>query len=95
MARAVDAGHRARTSRPARGGGWSALPYRSRRRWQDERFIEVLRKVREAALRLPIVVIGLPREWDRVKMVAESVAAVGRLVSQYGLGGGNRAMSRL
>jgi ADP-heptose:LPS heptosyltransferase len=47
-----------------------------KRRWQDEKFIEVLRKVREAAPRLPIVVIGLPHEWDQVKMVAESVAAV-------------------
>ena len=43
-----------------------------KRRWQDAKFIEVLRKVREGAPRLPIVVIGLPREWDRVKIVAES-----------------------
>ncbi len=47
-----------------------------KRRWQDAKFIEVLRKVRGAAPRLPIVVIGLPREWDRVRAVAESAAAV-------------------
>lgn len=43
-----------------------------KRRWQDAKFVEVLRRVRTVAPRLPIVVIGLPREWDRVKAAAES-----------------------
>ncbi len=47
-----------------------------KRRWQDVKFIKVIRKVRAAASRLSIVVIGLPSEWDRVRAVAEATAAV-------------------
>ncbi len=47
-----------------------------KRRWPDEKFVEVLRRVRGIAPRLPIVAIGLPGEWDRVKRSAESVWAL-------------------
>ncbi len=46
-----------------------------KRRWPDERFIEVLTRVRRMGPSLPIIVIGLPSEWDRVRRVAESVKA--------------------
>jgi ADP-heptose:LPS heptosyltransferase len=47
-----------------------------KRRWPDEKFVEVLRGIRGIAPRLPIIAIGLPCEWDRVKRSAESVAAL-------------------
>jgi len=47
-----------------------------KRRWPDEKFVEVLRSIRGIAPRLPIVAIGLPGEWDRVKRSAESVGAL-------------------
>lgn len=45
-----------------------------KRRWPDERFIEVVRSV--AAAQLRIAVIGLPDEWDRVRAVAAAVSGV-------------------
>jgi heptosyltransferase-2 len=47
-----------------------------KRRWPDAKFIEVLQRIRVAAPRLPIVVIGLPAEWDSVTRTAEAVDAV-------------------
>jgi len=47
-----------------------------KRRWPDEKFVEVLLGIRGIARRLPIVAIGLPSEWDRVKRSAESVGAL-------------------
>ena len=47
-----------------------------KRRWPDERFVEVLQRVRARGPRLSIIVIGLPKEWDRVRAVAEKVSAV-------------------
>jgi len=47
-----------------------------KRRWPDEKFVEVLRMVRGIAPQMLIVVIGLPSEWDRVKRSAESVSAL-------------------
>lgn len=47
-----------------------------KRRWPDEKFVEVLLGIRGIAPRLPIVTIGLPSEWDRVKRSAESVGAL-------------------
>lgn len=44
-----------------------------KRRWPDEKFVEVLKRIRAVAPVLPIVVIGLPREWPRVEAVAEAV----------------------
>jgi len=45
------------------------------RRWADENFVEVLRSVREAHPRMPIVVMGLPSEWSSVERVAREVNA--------------------
>jgi ADP-heptose:LPS heptosyltransferase len=45
-----------------------------KRRWPDERFIEVVRAVGGPGLR--IACIGLPREWDRVRAVAAAVSGV-------------------
>jgi len=47
-----------------------------KRRWPDASFIEVLQGIRRIAPRLPIVVIGLPAEWERVKQVAGVVDAL-------------------
>lgn len=47
-----------------------------KRRWADAKFIEVLQRVRGITPRLPIVVIGLPAEWERVSQVAEAVNAL-------------------
>lgn len=46
-----------------------------KRRWTDDNFIHVLRAVRDAHASMPIVVIGLPAEWDSVQRVAASVNA--------------------
>lgn len=46
-----------------------------KRRWADEHFISVLRSVRDAHPALPMVVIGLPAEWESVRRVAESANA--------------------
>jgi ADP-heptose:LPS heptosyltransferase len=47
-----------------------------KRRWPDSKFAEVLRRIREIVPRLPIIMIGLPREWERVKRTAELVRAL-------------------
>ncbi len=47
-----------------------------KRRWPDPKFIEVLRRIRGIAPRLPIIVIGLPAEWERVRQVAKVVDAL-------------------
>jgi ADP-heptose:LPS heptosyltransferase len=47
-----------------------------KRRWPDSKFTQVLQGVREIAPRLPMIVIGLPREWERVRGVAEVVSAL-------------------
>jgi ADP-heptose:LPS heptosyltransferase len=44
-----------------------------KRRWPDNRFIAVLSAVRDAHPGVPIIVIGLPGEWDSVQAVAEAV----------------------
>ncbi len=46
-----------------------------KRRWADDNFIRVLRAVRDAHQSVPIVVIGLPTEWDSVQRVAAAVSA--------------------
>jgi ADP-heptose:LPS heptosyltransferase len=46
-----------------------------KRRWSDEHFIEVLRTVRDVHPALPVVVMGLPAQWDSVRRVAESIGA--------------------
>jgi ADP-heptose:LPS heptosyltransferase len=47
-----------------------------KRRWPDEKFVEVLRRVRRIAPQVSIITIGLPSEWDRVKQSAESIGAL-------------------
>jgi len=44
-----------------------------KRRWQDEKFIDVLKRVRGIAPRMGIGVIGLPSEWKNVERVAGAV----------------------
>lgn len=44
-----------------------------KRRWPDDRFVTVLRVARTAHPDMPIVVIGLPGEWESVKTVAAAV----------------------
>lgn len=46
-----------------------------KRRWADDHFITVLRRVREAHPGLSIVIMGLPAEWESVQRVAASVNA--------------------
>ena len=48
----------------------------AKRRWADANFIEVLRRARIIAPRLPIVIIGLPNESERVEAVAKAVGAL-------------------
>ena len=48
----------------------------AKRRWADANFIEVLRRVRIVAPRLPIITMGLPRESESVGSVAEAVNAL-------------------
>lgn len=47
-----------------------------KRRWPDERFVEVLQRVRARWPTLSIILIGLPKEWDRASTVAARVSAV-------------------
>ncbi len=44
-----------------------------RRRWADDHFVAVLRDVRARWPAIPIVLIGLPAEWQRVLAVATAV----------------------
>lgn len=48
-----------------------------KRRWQDEKFIEVLGRIRAVAPGLAIAVIGLPSEWQSVERVAGAVRGSG------------------
>ncbi len=47
-----------------------------RRRWQDEKFVDVLRRVRAISPRLVIMVIGLPAEWGSVERVASAAGGL-------------------
>lgn len=47
-----------------------------KRRWPDGKFIATLQGVRARAPHMPIVVIGLPTEWESVKDVADAVGAL-------------------
>jgi heptosyltransferase IV len=47
-----------------------------KRRWPDGKFIATLRSARERAPNMPIIVIGLPAEWESVQKVANSVRAL-------------------
>ncbi len=44
-----------------------------KRRWPDDRFVTVLRAARDAHPAMPIVVIGLPDDWESVTTVARAV----------------------
>jgi ADP-heptose:LPS heptosyltransferase len=46
-----------------------------KRRWADANFIDVLRAVRARHPEMPIVVMGLPSEWNSVRTVATAVRA--------------------
>lgn len=48
----------------------------SKRRWPDGKFIATLRSARDRAPNMPIVVIGLPEEWESVQKVASAVRAL-------------------
>jgi heptosyltransferase-2 len=47
-----------------------------KRRWPDGKFIATLQPARERAPNMPIVVIGLPAEWESVREVADAVGAL-------------------
>lgn len=47
-----------------------------KRRWPDGKFIATLRSARDRAPNMPIIVIGLPAEWDSVQRVATAVSAL-------------------
>jgi ADP-heptose:LPS heptosyltransferase len=47
-----------------------------KRRWPDGKFIATLRAARARAPDMPIIVIGLPREWESVQKVANAVRAL-------------------
>jgi ADP-heptose:LPS heptosyltransferase len=47
-----------------------------KRRWPDGKFIATLRTARDSAPNMPIVVIGLPVEWESVQAVANAVGAL-------------------
>lgn len=47
-----------------------------KRRWPDGKFIATLQSARERAPNMPIVVIGLPVEWDSIQEVANAVRAL-------------------
>ena len=47
-----------------------------KRRWPDGKFIATLQSVRANNPRLPMVVIGLPAEWDSVQKVANAAHAL-------------------
>jgi heptosyltransferase IV len=47
-----------------------------KRRWPDGKFIATLRATRDRAPNMPIVVIGLPEEWESVQKVASAVRAL-------------------
>lgn len=47
-----------------------------KRRWPDGKFMATLQAVRDRAPNMPIVVIGLPVEWESVQNVANAVRAL-------------------
>lgn len=47
-----------------------------KRRWPDGKFIATLRSARDRAADMPIIVIGLPAEWESVQKVASAVRAL-------------------
>jgi ADP-heptose:LPS heptosyltransferase len=47
-----------------------------KRRWPDGKFIATLRSARSRAPNMPIVVMGLPSEWESVQRVANAVDAL-------------------
>jgi heptosyltransferase IV len=47
-----------------------------KRRWPDGKFIATLRSARERAPNMPIVVMGLPAEWESVQKVASAIRAL-------------------
>jgi len=47
-----------------------------KRRWPDGKFIATLRSARDRAPNMPIIVIGLPAEWESVQRVAHEVHAL-------------------
>lgn len=47
-----------------------------KRRWPDGKFAAVLRNVRATYPGIPVIVIGLPREWESVSSVADSVGGL-------------------
>ena len=53
-----------------------------KRRWPDGKFIATLRSARDSAPNMPIVVIGLPAEWESVQAVANAVGALPVLTPQ-------------
>jgi ADP-heptose:LPS heptosyltransferase len=53
-----------------------------KRRWPDGKFIATLRTARDSAPNMPIVVIGLPVEWESVQAVANAVGALPVLTPQ-------------
>jgi ADP-heptose:LPS heptosyltransferase len=53
-----------------------------KRRWPDGKFIATLHSARERAPKMPIVVIGLPAEWESVQKVANAVGALPVLTPQ-------------
>jgi ADP-heptose:LPS heptosyltransferase len=48
----------------------------AKRRWPDGKFIATLQAARSRAPTMPIVVIGLPSEWESVSRVANAVRAL-------------------
>jgi ADP-heptose:LPS heptosyltransferase len=47
-----------------------------KRRWPDGKFIATLQAVRTRAAQMPMIVIGLPAEWESVQKVASQVNAL-------------------
>ena len=47
-----------------------------KRRWPDGKFIATLRSARDRAPNMPIIVMGLPAEWESVQKVANAVRAL-------------------
>jgi ADP-heptose:LPS heptosyltransferase len=47
-----------------------------KRRWPDGKFIATLQSARARAPRMPMIIIGLPAEWDSVSRVANAVRAL-------------------
>jgi ADP-heptose:LPS heptosyltransferase len=47
-----------------------------KRRWPDGKFIATLRAARDRAPDMPIIVMGLPAEWESVQKVANAVRAI-------------------